>query len=79
MHSDLIGKCIGLYGAGIGFPQYYTDEEGEREPWVGFGRSIEQAGLIVEDFYNTLPNRLWGFVKWYKGVLYYELQNKELL
>jgi hypothetical protein len=41
---------LGLFGAGIAFPQNYRDEEGEVEPWVGVKRTIEQIDVIVEYF-----------------------------
>ena len=39
-----------LFGGGIAFPQDLIDGGGNREPWVGFKRSIEQVDLMVEVF-----------------------------
>jgi hypothetical protein len=40
-------RCSGLFGGGIAFPQDLIDGGGNREPWVGFKRSIEQVDLMV--------------------------------
>jgi hypothetical protein len=40
-------RCGGLFGGGIAFPQDLIDGGGNREPWVGFKRSIEQVDLMV--------------------------------
>lgn len=39
-----------LFGGGIAFPQDLIDGGGNREPWVGFKRSIEQVDLMVDVF-----------------------------
>lgn len=41
---------IALYGGGIAFPQFYRDEEGEEEPWIGVKRSIQQTELMIKSF-----------------------------
>jgi hypothetical protein len=46
-------RHIGLFGGGIAFPQDYIHDDGEREPWVGFRRSIEQTELMINAFYRT--------------------------
>lgn len=43
-----------LFGAGIAFPQDYIDGGGEREPWVGFKRSIEQVDLMMAAFAQNI-------------------------
>jgi hypothetical protein len=43
-------SCSGLFGGGIAFPQDLVDGGGNREPWVGFKRSIEQVDLMVAAF-----------------------------
>ena len=37
-----------LFGGGIAFPQDLIDGGGNKEPWVGFKRSIEQVDLMVD-------------------------------
>ena len=39
-----------LFGGGIAFPQDLIDGGGNREPWVGFKRSVEQVDLMVDAF-----------------------------
>lgn len=39
-----------LFGGGIAFPQDLVDGGGNREPWVGFKRSVEQVDLMVDVF-----------------------------
>jgi len=41
-----------LFGSGIAFPQDVIDGDGNREPWVGVGRSIEQVELMVNVFHQ---------------------------
>lgn len=39
-----------LFGGGIAFPQDLIDGGGNREPWVGFKRSVEQVDLMMDVF-----------------------------
>lgn len=43
-------RHINLFGGGIAFPQFYQDEEGDQEPWIGVKRSMFQAHLMIKAY-----------------------------
>lgn len=60
-HDGRTGKILGgappgLYGGGIAFPEYWTDEDGYTEPRVGFvGHYLKHLDRIIDDASN--PHR----------------------